>query len=50
MSNEPKLQVWQNRLTPIQKIVGDGCYLNGNILQLVAQKFSQIEVEQYLCA
>ncbi len=28
LSNEPEVQVWQDRLTPIQKLLGDGCHLN----------------------
>ncbi|MBD0336447.1 MAG: class I SAM-dependent methyltransferase, partial [Cyanobacteria bacterium Co-bin13] len=28
LSEDPKVQTWQNRLTPIQKVIGDGCHLN----------------------
>jgi ubiquinone/menaquinone biosynthesis C-methylase UbiE len=34
LSNESQLQVWQNRLTPIQKVIADGCHLNRNINQI----------------
>jgi ubiquinone/menaquinone biosynthesis C-methylase UbiE len=47
LSNESKIQVWQNRLTPIQKIIADGCHLNRNIQQLVTQKFEQITIEKF---
>ncbi|NJK51101.1 class I SAM-dependent methyltransferase [Candidatus Gracilibacteria bacterium] len=35
LSNEPNVRVWQNRLTPIQKVIADGCHLNRNIRQIV---------------
>ena len=47
LSNEPKVQVWQNRLTPLQKIVGDGCHLNRNIKQIVGKQFNNIIVEEF---
>lgn len=47
LSQEPKVQVWQNRLTPIQKIIADGCHLNRNIKHLVEQQFSNVTVEQF---
>ena len=47
LSNEPKVQVWQNRLTPLQKIVGDGCHLNRNIKQIVGKQFNNITVEEF---
>ena len=31
ISQDPAVRVWQNRLTPIQKIIADGCHLNRNI-------------------
>lgn len=47
LSSESGVQVWQNRLTPIQKIVGDGCHLNRNIKKLVASKFNSLEVKEF---
>ncbi len=47
LSNEVDVQVCQNRLTPIQKVIGDGCHLNRNIKQLVENHFSIIELEQF---
>ncbi|MEO0947631.1 MAG: class I SAM-dependent methyltransferase [Cyanobacteria bacterium J06641_5] len=35
LSPEQSVQTWQNRLTPIQKRIADGCHLNRNIAQLV---------------
>jgi len=35
LSPEPKIQVWQHRLTPIQKWIGDGCHLDRPITMLV---------------
>ncbi|HYW22481.1 MAG TPA: class I SAM-dependent methyltransferase [Nodularia sp. (in: cyanobacteria)] len=48
LSNEPKIQVWQNRLTPIQKVIGDGCHLNRNIRQLVEQQFDTVNLEEFV--
>ena len=47
LSNEPNIQVWQNRLTPLQKIIADGCHLNRNIEQLIKQKFTDIEIAKF---
>jgi ubiquinone/menaquinone biosynthesis C-methylase UbiE len=30
LSNDPHIQRWQNRLTPLNRIIGDGCHLNRN--------------------
>jgi ubiquinone/menaquinone biosynthesis C-methylase UbiE len=46
-SPDPQINLWQNRLTPLQKIVGDGCHLNRQIQQLVATKFPEVEVEEF---
>ena len=37
-SPEPKVQRWQDRLTPISKALGDGCHLNRDIRQLIARQ------------
>jgi len=47
LSDNPKVQVWQNRLTPIQKIVGDGCHLNRNMEGLISQYFPSVELEKF---
>ena len=47
LSNDPQIQAWQNRLTPLQKIIADGCHLNRNIEQLVKQKFTEIEIVKF---
>ena len=47
LSKDSQIKAWQNRLTPIQKVVADGCHLNRNIQQLVEQKFSQVSIEQF---
>lgn len=48
LSNEPKIQVWQNRLTPIQKVIADGCHFNRNIRQLVEQQFDNVQLEEFV--
>ena len=47
LSNEPEIQVWQHRLTPIQKVIGDGCHLDRNIQQLVETQFDTLTVEKF---
>ncbi len=47
LSNDPKIQVWQNRLTPLQKIIADGCHLNRDIKQLVENQFNRVTVEEF---
>lgn len=46
LSEDPKVQVWQNRLTPIQKVIADGCHLNRDIRQLVTDQFDTVFVDQ----
>jgi ubiquinone/menaquinone biosynthesis C-methylase UbiE len=47
LSPDPAVQVWQNRLTPIQKIIADGCHFNRNIQQLVENQFEDVQVEAF---
>lgn len=47
LSDDPKVQVWQNRFNPIQKIIGDGCNLNRNIQELVKQHFETVTLERF---
>lgn len=47
LSKDPSIRVWQNRLTPLQKIIADGCHLNRQINDLVRQKFPQVTVEKF---
>ena len=36
LSPDRKVQAWQDRLTPVSKILGGGCYLNRDTRSLVA--------------
>jgi ubiquinone/menaquinone biosynthesis C-methylase UbiE len=47
LSREAKVQTWQNRLTPLQKIVADGCHLNRNIRELVETQFATVQLEEF---
>lgn len=47
LSPDPKLQVWQNRLTPLQKVLADGCHFNRNIEQLIRPYFAEVQLEQF---
>ena len=46
LSNEPEIQIWQNRLTPIQKTIAGGCHLNRNIRQIVKNQFDTVSLEE----
>ena len=50
LSDDPKIQLWQNRLTPLQKTIADGCHLNRNIRELLETNFEQIELKQFALA
>ena len=47
LSQERRIQLWQNRLTPLQKVIADGCHLNRNIKDIVEQEFDNVTVEQF---
>jgi len=47
LSDNPQVQVWQNRLTPLQKIIGDGCHLNRNMEALISRYFPQTQLEKF---
>lgn len=51
LSPDPSIAKWQHRLTPIQKVIGDGCHLNRDTLKLIeqagmkTQSYRQFEAE-----
>lgn len=47
LSNETEIQVWQNRLNPLEKFIADGCHLNRNIRQIIEQQFNQVSLEEF---
>jgi ubiquinone/menaquinone biosynthesis C-methylase UbiE len=47
LSDDPKVQVWQQRLNPIQNMVGDGCNLNRNMAAAIAQVFPKNDVQTF---
>jgi ubiquinone/menaquinone biosynthesis C-methylase UbiE len=47
LSNVPSVQTWQHRLTPIQRVIGDGCHLDRDIAQLVRKTFSQVDLTAF---
>ncbi len=47
LSNEPNIQTWQHRITPIQKVIGDGCHLDRPIGQLIAKQFDRLDIHEF---
>ncbi len=47
LSPEPAVQVWQHRLTPIQKRLVDGCHLDRPIRQLLEQQFDHVTLKEF---
>lgn len=47
LSKDSSVQFWQNTLTPIQKVIADGCHLNRQINNLIEQKFTNVTIEQF---
>lgn len=47
LSDEPSIQTWQNWLTPVQRVVADGCHLNRQMNKLVDAAFDQVTVEEF---
>ena len=47
LSNEPNIQTWQHRITPIQKVIGDGCHLDRPIRLLIAKQFNNLDVREF---
>jgi ubiquinone/menaquinone biosynthesis C-methylase UbiE len=48
LSPEPYLAKWQHRLTPIQKVIGDGCHLDRDMKLLVERSgLKMVHCEQY---
>ncbi|MGB3297670.1 MAG: class I SAM-dependent methyltransferase [Phormidesmis sp.] len=47
LSDEPNIQTWQNRITPIQKVIADGCHLNRKMDELVRAVFDEVKAEEF---
>ena len=47
LSNEASVQTWQHRLTPIQKVIGEGCHLDRPIRLLIAKQFDNLEIQEF---
>ncbi|AZB73294.1 class I SAM-dependent methyltransferase [Synechococcus elongatus] len=47
LSDRPNVQRWQHRLTPLNKLLADGCHQNRNIQQLIEAHFEQVTLERF---
>jgi len=43
LNPDPSIAKWQHRLTPIQKVIGDGCHLDRDTLKLIEQAGLKIQ-------
>jgi len=43
LSNDPRVQWWQHKLTPLQRRIGDGCHLDRNISEMILRSGLRIE-------
>ena len=49
LADDPATQRWQNRLNPLQRIIGDGCNLNRNMKELILDNhFSMVEFKNFV--
>ena len=49
LSEEPRIQRWQRRLTPLQRRLADGCRLDVDIAALIRKgPFREVQVERFL--
>ena len=47
LSPDKHIQLLQNSLTPVQKIIADGCHLNRKIDDLVRQQLSNVTIKEF---
>jgi ubiquinone/menaquinone biosynthesis C-methylase UbiE len=48
LSDDPRVQKWQNRLNPLQKIWADGCHMNRKINEIIEEpKFRIAKLDQF---
>lgn len=43
LADDPDVRKWQHRLTPIQKIIGDGCHFNRDIRAMIQSEHFRFE-------
>jgi ubiquinone/menaquinone biosynthesis C-methylase UbiE len=47
LSNEPNIQTWQHRITPIQKFIGEGCHLDRDMKSIISQVFDRVDLKEF---
>jgi ubiquinone/menaquinone biosynthesis C-methylase UbiE len=48
LSDDRKVQKWQRRLNPIQRVIGDGCRLDVDVRQVLgASPFGSVEIKNF---
>jgi ubiquinone/menaquinone biosynthesis C-methylase UbiE len=49
LADTPRTQWWQHKLTPIQKVIGDGCHLDRDIKGLISGSGFRFEEYENFC-
>ena len=47
LSCDPKVQKWQQRLNPIQKIIAVGCHINRNMREIIGKQLTILELKKF---
>ncbi len=48
LSDDPRIRSWQNRLTPLNRLLADGCHLNRDMESLIGRNgFAFAELKKY---
>lgn len=50
LSDEPKIQKWQHRFTPLSQTFADGCHLNREIHLLIGKHFKVVQLDRFYLA
>ena len=50
LSSDPNLQIWQHRLTPLQRQIADGCHINRSISDLITQFLTLEKLDTFYAA
>jgi ubiquinone/menaquinone biosynthesis C-methylase UbiE len=47
LSDDPQVQKWQHALTPMQRVLADGCHLDRDIKALLGKYFDTLDIREF---